>query len=141
MDEGVEVRKTSFKWSSVKANQFKRSLDENGVHLLIHELEILKNDTCQEKMDMFCNGLCNVFINTAKKIEVCKDLKSSNTGVRKNANIYAKPWFDNECKRERAEYLCLKNRLKKIKSEDSARQQDYWEQVQQNYQKKMQGLS
>ena len=95
VDEVVEVRNTSFKWSSVKADQFERSLDENGVDLLIRELEILKNDTCQEKMDMFCNGLCNVFIDTAKKIEVCKDLKSSNTGVRKNTNIYAKPWFDN----------------------------------------------
>ena len=79
----------------------------------------MKLDPSQENIDQFCNKLCDVFIETAKKIDVCK-IKESPNSKSKHKVTTVKPWFDNECKHERDEYMRVKNKLNKIKSVDPA---------------------
>ena len=49
-------------------------------------------------------------------------IKASPKSKFKQKVTTVKPWFDNECKHEREEYMRVKNKLKKIKSVDSALQ-------------------
>ena len=56
-----------------------------------------------------------------KKIDICK-IKASPKSKFKQKVTTVKPWFDNECKHEREEYMRVKNKLNKIKSVDSALQ-------------------
>ena len=56
-----------------------------------------------------------------KKIDVCKIKESPNSKFKQKVTT-VKPWFDNECKHETDEYMRVKNKLKQIKSVDSALQ-------------------
>ena len=79
----------------------------------------------QENIYQFCNKLpvCGVFIETAKKIDYVKMSKASSNSKFKQKVTTVNPWFDNECKHERDEYMHVKNKLKKPpKSVDSALQ-------------------
>ena len=57
----------SFKWSLDKATEFKRNISVSDIDILSCELEGLKLDPSQENLDTFCNKLCGVLIETAKK--------------------------------------------------------------------------
>ena len=70
--EGAPVINMSFKWSLYKAAEFKRNISVSDLDILSCELEGVKLDPSQENIDIFCNKLCGVFIDTAKKLDVCK---------------------------------------------------------------------
>ena len=63
--EGAPVINMSFKWSLDKATEFKRNISVSDVDTL--KLEGVKLDPSQENIDIFCNKLCGVFIETGKK--------------------------------------------------------------------------
>ena len=50
-----------------KATEFKRNISVSDLDILRCELEGVKLDPSQENIDIFCNKLCGVFIETAKK--------------------------------------------------------------------------
>ena len=104
--EGAPAINMSFKWSLDKATEFKNNISVCDLDILSCELEGVKLDPSQENIDTFCNKLCGVFIETAKKIDVCK-IKASSKSKFKQKVTTVKPWFDNECKHEREEYICV----------------------------------
>ena len=112
--EGAPVINMSFKWSLDKAAESKRNTSVSDLDILSCELEGVKLDPSQENIDIFCNKLCDVFIETAKKIDVCK-IKSSPKSKFKQKVTTVKPWFDNECKHEREEYVMrVKNKVSRF---------------------------
>ena len=65
--EGAPAINMSFKWSLDKATEFKNNISVCDLDILSCELEGVKLDPSQENIDTFCNKLCGVFIETAKK--------------------------------------------------------------------------
>ena len=72
-------------------------------------------------MDGLVKDLCDIYITTAKNIGIYKEptyikhhIKTTKTNHKNN-----KPWFNEECRTKRTEYLRAKGRLKKIKSDET----------------------
>ena len=67
----------------------------------------------QESVDNVAQELCNLCINPAKHIGICKELKKCKPNQKKYP-CNNKPWFDTNCHDKRKEYIRVKNSLKKV---------------------------
>ena len=62
----------SFKWDNEKASNFTNCFDPTDIKDLKNELINLNINASQSKIDLFCEKLCNIFIENAKNVGACR---------------------------------------------------------------------
>ena len=107
----------SFRWDNEKASNFTNCFDSTAIKDLKNELINLNINASQSKIDLFCEKLCNIFIENATNVGACKVNKNTNkknNGKKSQKANLSKPWFDKECIKRREEYYRVKKQLKKV---------------------------
>ena len=111
------------KWNSNKSNEYKISFDNTTITNLSEKLcnysEMQSNLTTKD-IDSVCDDICNMLISPAVHVGITKRVHGNNNKVDNKFQNDNKPWFNNDCKKLRREYLTLKNKLGKSKSPDDA---------------------
>ena len=107
------------KWDPHLRNEFKAAFNEHEVGFLNDRMDALNLETVtQAEIDDIAKGLCNLYIEPAKKLGMCK-IQRPNYKKQTQSTSKTKPWFDPNCKALRKEYFRVKNRLKRRKTEES----------------------
>ena len=113
------------KWDPELADQYKKAFNDADVEEFNNRLDLVNSpNLTQEDMDQLTNNLNEMCLDSAMKTGVCKPINrtiANRTGVT-SAKKHNKPWFNRDCARLRADYFRVKNRLRRVKS-DEVRQQ------------------
>lgn len=80
-----------------------------------------KLSTTQEEVDELTKELSKMFIDPAKKIGISRDVcsKEKPLPTRTPSNVKSKPWFNSNCNKIRRDYLRIKNKLRKTKTDEA----------------------
>ena len=107
------------KWDQNKRDDFFKNFDLETIHELNDTLSSIEvNNATKIEIESVTEKLKSIFIQSATKTglrkEIAKNRRFKNIAV--NAH---KPWFDENCKSARTQYLKFKNKMQKIKTPDS----------------------
>ena len=117
-----EYEELKSKWSNDIKNEYLEVFSSGDMSLLIQKLDTLDPiNITQSIMDDIVKDLGKLLIDPAKYIGICKAF-NQNKPKAKAPKRKSQPWFDKECNIKRAEYMRIKNRLKKIKTEEARRE-------------------
>jgi hypothetical protein len=114
IDNGAVVLKHV--WDTNLASRFKNEIDLEEVsklHQVIDNTNFKEID--QALINDIAKNICQLFIDTGKKVGISKEImfKKQTRNISKFEKSKRKPWFNNDCKKKRAEYFKLKRLVKK----------------------------
>jgi hypothetical protein len=87
---------------------------ENSIH------STCPADVTQTCIDVLFQDLCDIYINPAESVGLCKKVQNKGRPKGPNVRKFSKQtWFDSKCEVKRKEYLKCKNRLRCAKDESA----------------------
>lgn len=120
-ENGTMTEHCKTNWDCNRIDDYLANFSETNIQNLQNKLDSLNlNNLNQEDLDSVCSDLKNILLDPAKLIGMTKTYKKSNKTKKKE--VQNKPWFSNECKNKRVEYIRIKNRLKKINTDEAKRE-------------------
>ena len=111
MSERNESMYTQFNWSTEKAYKFHAQISEETVAMLCSKLSGLMQNVTQQGIDDLCADINKTMLNAAHDVGACKSTKIKAKQSMKQS--VSQPWFNDECHKERKQYLKIKNKLKR----------------------------
>ena len=117
--DDFEYEELKTKWSNDIKEEYKNAFSTRDINILIQRIDSLNPfNVTQDVINDIVKDLGKLYIDPAKHISICKKVAQNERKVKapKTSN---KPWFDKDCKNKRAEYMRIKNRLKKIKTDEA----------------------
>jgi len=109
-------------WSSNIKEDYKNNFNDVAMKTLLDNLNHTQSsDLDQNSMDDICTKITDVLIEPAKNVGIFK-INKLNAGVKTNSaitKVQPKPWFNFSCAKKRSDYLKLKNKLSKVKSDEN----------------------
>ena len=114
-----EYEELKTKWSNDIKSEYMEAFSSSDINLLIQKLDSLNpSNVTQNVMDDIVKDLGKLYIDPARHIGICKKVSQNKSKVRDCKKI-SQPWFDRNCINKRTEYMKIKNRLKKIKTNEA----------------------
>ena len=115
-ESDVEYNPVSTKWCDDKTAEFQSKFDSSKINEANQLLDSLEpnNNINQSILDDITKTLANISIEAGLETGISKHTTNNNSTTKpKKQN---KPWFDRDCHLKRKQYIRIKNRLKRVKS-------------------------
>jgi hypothetical protein len=108
----VNMGSKSVKWQNNLADEYKNNIDINSIIELSNDLDKYNTGTVSaEVINSINDRIQQILLSPAEKLNM---VKKAGNGKSKNKNN--KPWFNEECKKIKAEYMKIKKKFKMFKS-------------------------
>ena len=97
-------------WKTEKKKDYQDAFSSEKILKLAENFENLSqsNNLSQKNIDDLAAELTQILVEPAKQVGICKKISKNNVRRRKSPN---KPWFNESCKKSRAQYFQEKNRI------------------------------
>ena len=116
LESDVDYNPVSTKWCDDKKAEFQSKFDFSKINEANQLLDTLEpnNNVNQGILDDITKKLANISIEAGIETGISKHTTNNNSTTKpKKQN---KPWFDHDCHLKRKQYIRIKNRLKRIES-------------------------
>ena len=116
----TEFEQLRSKWNPSLVQDYKDALDLVHISDLNEKIEAVDLESVtQIQVDLLTKDLCELYIRPAKALSMCKPGGKFVRGSKRQQVNANKPWFNRECIAERQEYFRVKNRLKRVKTDEA----------------------
>ncbi|KAJ8049160.1 hypothetical protein HOLleu_01775 [Holothuria leucospilota] len=101
-------------WNHNLLNDYMNGFSCDNIKEVENTIEVLSQDlnpVSQANIDSLSLKLNNLFINPAKKLEMCKTITDEK--LKPPRRFQSKPWFNKECEKKRKDYMNAFNKIRK----------------------------
>ena len=105
-------------WDNSLCGQFSRKFDEDAISEISCKIDSLHSELSQSSMDCLFDSIKAVYIDAAAQVNILKKTNRNVKGHCKPRISNNKPWFDDNCRKLRLQYLKLKNKNKSHQSRE-----------------------